>query len=275
MKKEKLITIKEASELMNVCHNTVRNYIDAGRLQSVKENVTKVYYDEVIELMRFSVADNIFGDIVLEAGESLRPLDGFRNVRGSGYNPLKYKTSQRYMVSNYGRVFNLERNSEKSQQIVDHDYLQVKLAQFGNKSYAMVHRLVAFIWCDNAKCKDTVHHIDGNKQNNRADNLVWATLKEQADAHKLLESAKATNDFTEYNKYIAELQADNRCSEPYFCVLEYADKSAFGFLYITEKAYKDLQNKKYDVEHIPISEIKGEFFSVNDFLSRKQAVNEQ
>ncbi|QNE41856.1 HNH endonuclease [Hymenobacter sp. NBH84] len=44
----------------------------------------------------------------------------------------------------------------------------------------LVHRLVATRFLPNTENKPTVNHRDSNRQNNAADNLEWATYKEQA-----------------------------------------------------------------------------------------------
>jgi len=48
-----------------------------------------------------------------------------------------------------------------------------------NKCF-LVHRIVAFAWVENSDPinKKFVNHIDGNKKNNRADNLEWVTQSE-------------------------------------------------------------------------------------------------
>lgn len=259
-KQENLITIKQAAEILGVSASTVRDYIDKGKLQCIWQKRRKMVFEtEVDELKKPLMAQSIFGEIVLEQGDSLRPLDCFNNVRGSYYNPLKRKTSQCYLVSYYGHIYNMDRKIERSQCKVAHDYLNVTIAQHGKKYDTGVHRLVAFVWCDNAKGKPEVHHIDGNRKNNRADNLIWVTSKEHKLADKLLGIAKDTGNFEEYNAYIEEMKQDNLCTENMHCILDSYDDEHFYFLYITDKAYKDLQRGKYEKENIPIGDIAGEF----------------
>lgn len=93
-----------------------------------------------------------------------------------------------YEVSNFGKVKSLrkmsgtcyrkERELSLNRLSVD-GYVRIALAN-GNKIWeTKMHRLVAEHFIPNLLNKETVNHIDGNKENNRADNLEWADRHEQ------------------------------------------------------------------------------------------------
>lgn len=61
------------------------------------------------------------------------------------------------------------------------NYELVNLSCDGKKfgKTMQVHRIVAMQFIPNPENKPTVNHIDGNKRNNKIENLEWATFKEQ------------------------------------------------------------------------------------------------
>ena len=66
-------------------------------------------------------------------------------------------------------------------------YLQVRLSKNGVAKTYRVNRLIALTFIKNPLNKETVNHINGNKLDNRVENLEWATEKEQAiHRHKVL-----------------------------------------------------------------------------------------
>lgn len=83
-----------------------------------------------------------------------------------------------YRVSIDGKVFNVKTNKILKPRPNKTGYLRVQLYNKGSKKEFYIHRLVAFYFVKNPLKKETVNHIDGNKQNNKASNLEWLTKGE-------------------------------------------------------------------------------------------------
>lgn len=82
----------------------------------------------------------------------------------------------RYEISTFGRI----RNNKKilKPKITKKGYLEISLWD-GKKHYSKrLHRLVAETFIPKLENKNIINHIDGNKQNNRVENLEWCTQQE-------------------------------------------------------------------------------------------------
>lgn len=89
-----------------------------------------------------------------------------------------------YKISNFGRVKSVGGSSKRKEKIrslslTRDGYEKVRLVHNGKDRTMRVHRLVAEAFIPNPDGKDTVNHIDGNKQNNVVSNLEWANRSEQ------------------------------------------------------------------------------------------------
>lgn len=89
----------------------------------------------------------------------------------------------KYSISNYGNVRNNFTNKIIIGDINNAGYRRICLykPKEPNKKY-FIHRLVAYYFCKGYNKNLIVNHIDGNKQNNRSDNLEWVT-RSQNDKH--------------------------------------------------------------------------------------------
>lgn len=107
------------------------------------------------------------------------------------------ETNGLYYVSNYGRVLSVNKNSKHIlHQIPKKDtlYLEITTSIDGEGTNRQVHKLVAehFLYKPEGINEDDllVHHIDGNKWNNNADNLIYLTSKQHGKAHTILNKKK-------------------------------------------------------------------------------------
>lgn len=86
--------------------------------------------------------------------------------------------NEKYQVSNLGRIKNKETNKIKKIILDKYGYQKVAIQDFDKWITFPVHRLVAKFFIPNPRDLREVNHIDGDKQNNNANNLEWCTRSE-------------------------------------------------------------------------------------------------
>ena len=122
-----------------------------------------------------------------------------------------------FEASNLGRVKSLKRNGMKDDVIIKgrldrNGYLYHRMVYSVKgikKSFSFaIHRMVALAWHDNPENKPTVNHNDGNKLNNKPDNLCWMTFEENnkhATENGLRRKLGFGNPINQCNKPIRQL----------------------------------------------------------------------
>ena len=86
-----------------------------------------------------------------------------------------YGYEGKYQVSNYGRIRSVKILKPCKSSF---GYYRVGFSENGKIKSFSVHRLVALSFVPNPERKKEVNHMDGDKTNNRADNLEWVTQSE-------------------------------------------------------------------------------------------------
>lgn len=150
-----------------------------------------------------------------------------------------------YKVSNLGRVKSLKAwHGNKYKSIyVDIDkiikpmkeksgYLKVVLHDKNKKQNKRIHRLVAEAFIENPYNYKCINHIDGNKTNNKANNLEWCTQK-----YNVIDAVeKDLRKFTYKGKYKKYINYDKRTDIFYVNILMNSKKIYLGSFKDIEKA---------------------------------------
>lgn len=183
-----------------------------------------------------------------------------------------------YTVDKYGNVYGTN-DIELSKHDNKKGYMVVSLKVKNKRRWlkAYIHRLVALAFVDGrTETKNEVDHIDGNKKNNKYNNLRWCDRKENMQNENTKEKMKNINGvkcfvYDYLLNYIGQFNSISEASK-YLDVSIHKLNSRVSEYYILDKP--DLQlvlqiNKKQKLQSVVITDI--ETHEKHYFYSNREA----
>lgn len=130
-------------------------------------------------------------------------------------DPYRYRSPDILVIGENGTVFDCNHLCIRNCWVhPENGYVYIHL---NNGIQIRLHKLVDMVWNDNKWSKMIRHHINGDKTDNRAINILPVSENEHAKAHRMMNAinkAKSEEERTAaqkaYNEFIEEIREDNR-----------------------------------------------------------------
>jgi hypothetical protein len=135
---------------------------------------------------------------------------------------MKY-LDENYIVYLDGRIWSHKLNRFLKQSINIKGYLQVSI----NKKTKLIHRIIAELFIPNINNFSQVNHINGDKLDNRIENLEWVTNRENTNHYH--NSKYPGVNITPSGKYRAKIRIQGKLKH-------------IGTFYTPEEAYQAYLN---------------------------------
>lgn len=182
-----------------------------------------------------------------------------------------------YEVSNMGEVKNTKTKKTLKGSIKANGYKEFQLSVNGERKYLMGHRLVALMFIPNPDNKEQVNHINGDKLDNRVENLEWNSSSENnrhawnndlnsaADLRAVIQKNSLGEKLNEFIS-ISEASRETGCHRSKIIAVANGDrKTAGGFVWEWKENFikKDIGKKKKVAQML-----NGEIISIFDSVSK-------
>lgn len=261
-------TKKQAAEFADVTLSQIDYARTHHRIENIKAFEPNIVFakDEIVrfkQTMMEKAAKARTLDFDLSQNYKFLPVSP--RVHKCFGDPNKFQSSIIFAVGENGTIVNLNAMRKVVSYKTGNGHLQVDLR---NGYQPSVQTLVGLMHCDNGKLKSKFHHINGEKTDNRATNLLAVTDAEHGMAHRLLDAIKNAKTPEEleaaeaaYNQFIAEVREDNRERfKEDLRVIDDLDFPGEAFMFVTEESYEVYLKTKNESDLV----IRAQYFKTQE-----------
>lgn len=179
-----------------------------------------------------------------------------------------------YAVSNYGNLKNIKNNKIKTKRINTNGYYYVSLSKNGKSIVKSLHGLIAKTFLDKKIEDKLIDHIDGNKLNNRIENLRYTNYSDNTknaylNNKNLSKKLRKVFKFNENYKLVKIYNSLSECRKDNNFKYNSKINNLSKYKNLWNGFYFELENKNNIVEYNPYIYKDEIFIEINNFFDNK------